>query len=524
MLFSSATYLLIFLPLALAAFFLALRVSKDGAKLVIILVSLVFYGWASAKFLPLLIGSVAINYFLGRMIIEAYRRVDARRLSLLRFVGVVGNLALLIYFKYTNFFIENVNAVADTRWQILNIVLPLGISFFTFQRIAYLIDCARGEVTGGRFLDFAAISVFFPQLISGPIVLHNEAQPQFESRRFGSRAASNLTVGLVIFVIGLFKKVVLADNAGFACDPVFEIVRNGGDPGALAAWIAILAYTAELYFDFSGYSDMAIGSARMFGFWLPLNFHSPLKATSIIEYWRRWHMTLNRFMVRYFLPPLALGLTRRAAGYRLGTKGMFFASIVCPVFLTFVVIGIWHGAAWTYVLFGVLHAVYVSTNEIWRNFVKRRRKKRGIKAETPSLPGRAAAFALTIVCVLVGNVLFRSDSVGSALLFYSAMLGLGPGAASGFTSMVRPGMLLFVAAGWSIILLLPNTQQIMRSYRPAVNWALWKDVAPTPLASVIHWRPNLLGLAACGGVLAASITAIVIGMSREPAQFVYFQF
>jgi len=524
MLFNSATYLIAFLPLALVTFYLLAAVNRDAAKLFVIAASLFFYGWASVKFLPLLAGSVVVNYLLGRLIIASYAREEMARVALLRNVGVLANLALLIYFKYTNFFLENVNAVAGTHLAIFGIVLPLGISFFTFQRIAYLVDCARGEIASGRFIDFVTISVFFPQLISGPIVLYGEAKPQFESSSLGSRAGRNLTVGLVIFAIGLFKKVIIADNAAYACDPVFDVVQHGGSLGPVAAWFGILAYTVQLYFDFSGYSDMAIGSARMFGIRLPLNFHSPLRASSIIDYWRRWHMTLNRFMVRYFLPGLALGLTRAAIGRRFGPQATFLTSVVLPVFVTFVIIGVWHGANWTYVLFGVLHATYVSVNEIWRNAQKRRRKKLGRpkSTEAPTVAGRLCAHALTITCVLAANVLFRSDSVGTASAFYRALMGLGHNAE--FAAFYRPQLLLFVIAGWFIIFFLPNTQQIMRRYRPAVNWDQWKNVAVLPWSRSFAWRPTRIGLAAVGAVLAASITTMIIEMSREPAQFIYFQF
>lgn len=523
MLFNSPPYLFAFLPLSLIAFYLLAKVSRDAAKVWVIAASLFFYSWISAKFLPLLIGSVIVNYVLGRAIIRAYGAGYFGRVALLRNMGVLANLALLVYFKYTNFLIENVNVVTDAKIQALNIILPLGISFFTFQRISYLIDCARGEVSGGRFVDFAAVSVFFPQLISGPIILYGETKPQFDTSRFGSRAASNLTVGLVIFAMGLFKKTVLADNAGYASDPVFDMVADGGNPGVLAAWIAVLAYTVQLYFDFSGYSDMAIGSARMFGIRLPLNFHSPLRAHSIIEYWRRWHMTLNRFMVRYFLPSLSLKLTRAAVGRRLGAQSTFFASVLLPVFLTFVVIGIWHGASWTYVLFGVLHASYVSVNEIWRNAKKRRRKRLGLKgAHELGVGERLFYHAITLLCVLVANIMFRSETVSASFVYYRALLGFDTDAAS--VIPYRPELLLFVAVGWFIILALPNSQQIMSAYRPAVNWTQWRNVALPAVARFIKWRPNAVGLAACGLLLAASITAMIIGMSREPAQFIYFQF
>lgn len=523
MLFNSAPYLFAFLPLTLVAFYVIAKISRDGAKVLVIVASLFFYSWISSRFLPLLVGSVVVNYIIGRAIIRAHGAGELGRVALLRNVGVLGNLALLVYFKYTNFLIENVNVVTNANIQALNILLPLGISFFTFQRISYLIDCARGEVSRGRFVDFAAVSVFFPQLISGPIILYGETRPQFDTPRLGSHAASNVTVGLVIFAIGLFKKTVLADNAGYACDPVFDVVADGGNPGVMAAWIAVLAYTVQLYFDFSGYSDMAIGSARMFGIRLPLNFHSPLRSSSIIEYWRRWHMTLNRFMVRYFLPALSLKLTRAAVGRRFGPQGTFFASVVLPVFLTFVVIGVWHGASWTYVLFGVLHASYVSTNEIWRNAKKRRRKRLGLKgAHEPAVGERVLSHATTLLCVLAANVMFRSETVSGALAYYRVLLGFDGNPASVAPS--RPELLLFVAVGWFIILALPNTQQILRIFRPAVNWNLWRHVAMPEWSRFIKWRPNAIGVAACGLVLAASITAMIVEMSREPAQFIYFQF
>lgn len=524
MLFSSATYLFAFLPLSLIAFYMLSRVSRDAAKLSLIVASLIFYGWASVRFLPLLAGSVVLNYAVGKAIIRAYADGKHSRSALLRNVGVAGNLALLIYFKYTNFFIENVNAISGAHVTLFDIILPLGISFFTFQRIAYLVDCGRGQIADGRFIDFVAVSVFFPQLISGPIILYEEASPQFENRYLASRAGRNLTIGLVIFAIGFFKKVVFADNAGYVCDPLFDIVRNGGTLDIASAWISVLAYTVQLYFDFSGYTDMAIGSARMFGIRLPLNFHSPLRASSIIEYWRRWHMTLNRFMVRYFLPILALPLTRMAVSLRLGTQLAFFTSVVLPVFVTFVVIGIWHGASWTYVLFGVLHAIYVSTNEIWRNARKRRRKKLGRAAsqEPPSVASRVLAHVLTISCVLAANVMFRSDTIATAFASYKSMIGLGHGLSG--TAPYRPELLLFVVAGWLVILCLPNTQQIMTNYRPAVNWSQWRMVARPYLSRFIVWRPNFIGLAAVGALLATSIAALIIESSREPAQFIYFQF
>jgi len=524
MLFSSPTFLCGFLPLSLIGFYLLASLNKAAAKVFLIAISLLFYGWASTQFLPLLIGSVVVNYLIGRQIQSDAQRGAERRAGALRTIGVAGNLALLIYFKYTNFFLDNLNEVAKTHFHIAGLLLPLGVSFFTFQRIAYLVDCARGEIRDNRFLDFTASSLLFPQLISGPIVFHNELAPQIESSQLGSRAGQNLTVGLVIFAIGLFKKVVIADNVSYVCDPVFDAAAHGATLSFAAAWIGVLSYTVQLYFDFSGYSDMAIGAARMFGLRLPLNFHSPLRATSIIEYWRRWHMTLNRFMVRYFFQPISVQLTRVSMTARLSGERAFLLSVVLPVFLTFLVLGIWHGAGWTYVLFGVLHASYVSVNEVWRDARRRWRKAAGRKGKppAPSIPERLVAHVLTLLCVFVANAMFRADTVGVAFSFYRGMFGLASHA--DFAGFYRSEALLFVVAGWFIIFIFPNTQQIVAAYRPSVNWKQWRDVALPASARFIHWRPNAFGLACIGVLLAGAVTATIIEMSREPAQFIYFQF
>jgi D-alanyl-lipoteichoic acid acyltransferase DltB (MBOAT superfamily) len=524
MLFSSPTFLCGFLPLSLIGFYLVASINKTAAKVFLIAISLVFYGWASTRFLPLLIGSVVVNYFIGRQIQIDTRSGAERRAAMLRTAGVAGNLALLIYFKYTNFLLDNFNELARTNFHIASIVLPLGISFFTFQRIAYLVDSARGEFQDASFLDFAASSLLFPQLISGPIVFFKELAPQIASSQLGSRAGRNLTVGLVIFAIGLFKKIVIADNVSYVSDPVFDAAAHGATLGAAAAWIGVLSYTVQLYFDFSGYSDMAIGAARMFGLLLPLNFHSPLRATSIIEYWRRWHMTLNRFMVRYFFQPISVQLTRVSMTVGLSEERAFLFSVVFPVFLTFVVLGIWHGAGWTYVLFGVLHASYVSVNEVWRDTRRRWRRAAGRRGKppTPSIYERLVAHGLTLLCVFIANAMFRADTVSVALSFYRSMFGLVSNA--DFAGFYRLEALLFVVAGWIIIFLFPNTQQIVSAYRPSVNWRQWRDVAIPASARFIHWCPNAVGLACVGVLVASDVTATIIEMSREPAQFIYFQF
>jgi alginate O-acetyltransferase complex protein AlgI len=524
MLFSSGTFLFAFLPTSLICFYFLASLNRDWGKSSLILISLVFYGWVNTHYIPLLLGSIIVNYYLGTLIQFNFSKNHTEKVALIRNLGVSLNLAVLIYFKYTNFFLENLNNAIGTQFHLLRIALPLGISFFTFQRIAYLVDCARGEIAQSSLKDFSIASLFFPQLISGPITLYGEIQPQLQRSNPAASASRNLTIGLVIFTIGLLKKVGIADNASYICDPIFDAANH--EPISLwAGWVGVLAYTVQLYFDFSGYSDMAIGAARMFGIFLPLNFHSPLRAPSIIEYWRRWHITLNRFLVRYFYQPLSLQITRATMASRLSRRLTFFVSVVFPVFLTFVVLGIWHGAGWTFVVFGVLHATYVSTNEVWREFIRRRRRM--VKKNKPggvSYIGHPLGYLLTLVCVLVANAMFRSDSVATAITFYKGMFGLAHGAVGEVPGLYRPEALLVVVAGWFIIAVFPNTQQIMSGYRPAVNWQEWRNVASPVIAKFPRWRPNVLGLASAGVSLAVAISVTIFEMSREPAQFIYFQF
>ena len=260
---------------------------------------------------------------------------------------------------------------------------------------------------------------------------YDEVYPQFETRRFIPTAARNIMIGLVIFAIGLFKKTVIADTASGFATPLFDAAAHGASFGVWTGWIAASTYTVQLYFDFSGYSDMAIGLARMFGILLPLNFHSPLRASSIIDYWRRWHMTLQRFMVSYLFQPLSLALGRRAAASGMDRWPTFVIAVIVPAFITFLVIGIWHGAGWTFVLFGVIHASYVCINEVWREYQRHRRRRLKIStrdsAPTPVL--LLFFHVLTIFCVVIANVVFRSDRVATAGVILKGMFGFSGTAA-----------------------------------------------------------------------------------------------
>src|SRR6201981_3652867 len=337
MLFSSYTFLFQFLPAVALAFAAARRHSPRAGILVLTAASLFFYGAWRPVYLLLLIASVAANFSLGLLMQDPLRR---RAVGL---VGVAFNLALLCYYKYTNFIFDSINMLTGAPLPFVNIVLPLGISFFTFQQIAYLVDVMRGAPVERDVVSYTLFVSFFPHLIAGPLVHHAEMIPQFKRERLG-RSARLAAQGWAIFVAGLFKKVVIADNLAQFVNPLFAHVDLGGSAPPEWAWLAILAYTLQIYFAFSGYSDMAIGLALMFGIRLPVNFRSPYKSLSIIEFWRRWHITLSRFLRDYLYIPLG---GNQAGEWR----------IAINVMLTFVLGGLWHGAGWTFIIWGALHGL-----------------------------------------------------------------------------------------------------------------------------------------------------------------------
>jgi len=519
MLFNSYTFIFGFLPASLIGFYGLARINREWAKSFLMLASFAFYGWWDVRYVPLLGGSVIFNYWVGRRIQLSFVAGQTRSVKIWRNCGVLANLGLLGYFKYTNFLVDNVNMAFNAGFTLHHIVLPLGISFFTFQKIAYLIDSARGQIKQSRLVGFSLFAAFFPQLISGPIVRYDEVYPQFEKRRFLPAARRNLMVGLVIFAIGLFKKTVIADTAGGIATPLFEAASHGGSLGFTVGWMAAFTYTVQLYFDFSGYSDMAIGLARMFGIALPLNFHSPLRASSVIDYWRRWHMTLQRFMVSYLYQPLSLVITRQAVKSGMGRWPTFVLSVVAPAFISFVVIGVWHGAGWTFVLFGLIHAVYVCTNEAWREYLKQRRRKRKRPADDRSNPAIDIFYhALTISCVVLANVMFRSDHVATAGLIYQGLFLMAGPVGEAANAIDAFEVSAFLAVAVLIIAVMPNTQQIMQSYVPAVNWRQWRHVAPSLVT--YRWRPNTVGILAAGTILFFGLAFI----QRGETAFLYFNF
>src|SRR6195952_3334913 len=348
MLFNSWLFILVFLPIALAGYFWLGRSGDLAPVLWLALASLVFYSVSNWQFVPLLLASVAFNYLIGWLLITKQLRSTTRFAVLT--AGVTVDLLVLGIFKYAGFFAANLNAMFSTGFT-LNILLPVGISFYPFTQIAFLVDAYRGNVARYRLPHYALFVTYFPHLIAGPILHHKDMIPQFERAETKRPDPHLILCGLIIFAIGLFKKTCLADGI----QPLVSLAFGPNAPTFDQAWLGALAYTFQLYFDFSGYSDMAIGISLMFGIFLPLNFNSPYKATSIIDFWRRWHMTLSQFLRDYLYIPLG--------GNRHG-RTLRYANLMITMLLG----GLWHGAAWTFVVWGALHGAYLCINHAWKRF------------------------------------------------------------------------------------------------------------------------------------------------------------
>lgn len=516
MLFNSYFFILVFLPVTLLVFF---ALGRNGGRRVavgwLVAASLFFYGWWNPAYLGLIIASILFNYSVGTILGNERRRPTTRKGALM--VGIAANLAVLAYYKYANFFFQNLNAAMGTGYDLTGIILPLGISFFTFTQIAFLVDAYRGEAREYNFLHYALFVTYFPHLIAGPVLHHKEMMPQFGHASIFRFDALNFSAGLTYFVLGLFKKVVIADSiAGFA-SPVFAAAATGASLSMLDAWGGALAYTFQLYFDFSGYSDMAIGLALMMGVRLPLNFDSPYKAVNIIDFWRRWHMTLSRFLRDYLYIPL--GGSRHGNGRR-------YANLMATMLLG----GLWHGAGWTFIVWGALHGGYLVINHAW-HFVRR---KLGHDLKRSTWWGRGLATLVTFLAVVVGWVFFRADSFSTAermlsAMFISPLSGATPFYAEIIQASqlakwlgllgVKPAPELLLAAALSVLtaitFFMPNTQQIMGRY----YWAPHKSVETAPPGVTGHWAPSRIWAL---GIAVAGVWAL-LGLT-EVSEFLYFQF
>lgn len=393
MLFNSLEFLFIFLPVT---FFVYFYLNKKKLIMLatgwLVLASLAFYSYWNINYLPLILISMVFNYCVGYTLSHRTNLRLNRRGVL--FFGLAGNLALLCYFKYFDFLINNINLVLHTGFDTLKIALPLGISFFTFTQIAYLVDAYKREVKEYDFLNYSLFVTFFPHLIAGPILHHSEMMPQFKNLRKRVINHKNISLGLFLLAIGLFKKVIIADNLSPVVQDLFDIIPV---LDFWEAWIGSLSYTFQLYFDFSGYCDMALGIAYLFNIALPVNFNSPYKADSIQDFWRRWHITLSRFLKNYIYIPLGGNRAGEWKTYR-------------NLFLTFLIGGIWHGANWTFVIWGVLHGCGICLHRFFRKF--------NIQIN------KFAAIAATFLFVNISWVFFRSLSIHRAIDILKSMVGL----------------------------------------------------------------------------------------------------
>ena len=513
MLFNSYPFLFAFLPIALAGYFVIARISLRAAALWVGLASLFFYGWWNPKYVLLLLVSVAVNFVTGRAISHAREAAAEQRARGLLVAGLIFDLGLLAFYKYADFFVENANALG-AGLTLPNIVLPLGISFFTFTQIAFLVDAYRGIAKEYSAIHYLLFVTYFPHLIAGPVLHHKEMMPQFADPACYRWDWQNCAVGLTIFAIGLAKKVLLADEIAAYVAPVFD---SGGKVAFFEAWGAALAYALQLYFDFSGYSDMAIGLSRLFGVRLPLNFASPYKAANIIEFWRRWHMTLSRFLRDYLYFPL--GGNRRGPARR-------YVNLMTTMILG----GLWHGAGWTFVLWGTLHGLYLVLNHGWRELVASPLRLSRSRAY------RLAAGTLTFLAVVVAWVPFRAKSIDAAGHLLQAMSGLNGVVLPDRWLAAAPvlqewgvratdlGFASFrvqfyvTAALMAIALLAPNTQTLLRRFDPAVDF----HSGGSGQASRLAWRPSAAWLAFIGLLLAWSVVRVPQG--EQLSKFLYFQF
>ncbi len=401
--FSSAVFLYLFLPAVLLGFFLVAAVRLRGLVLwYFIVASLFFYGYFDWHYVFLLVFSAGANYAISIPIFSRRNTVAGKRLLV---AGVLFNIALMGY-KYTGFFLENFNAVFGTHYPILQIIPPLGVSFFSFQQIAYLADTYKGLTRRNSLSEYLCFVTFFPHILSGPISRYGQLMPQIDasSGRAGVFSWGNIGVGTVVFAVGLFKKVVFADYCGEVADPLFNATLEGRSLTCSECWEAAVSYSLQLYFDFSGYCDMAVGCAKMLGFDLPVNFDSPYKSKSITEFWRRWHITLSFFLRDYLYIPLG--------GNRKGTMRKY-----ANLMATMLIGGLWHGAAYTFVAWGGMHGAMLVINNIFVNALKRAK----LELVRDCVIYKIFAALLTLVCVASAWVFFRAESFASAWTIVSGM-------------------------------------------------------------------------------------------------------
>lgn len=474
MLFSSLTFLAGFLPLVIAGTLLLRRFAGTGAILLFLLAaSLVFYSWTFPAYLLLLAGSVLANYLIAR-------QLALRPGKVLLWLGIWLNLGLLGWFKYAVFFADTFASLTGYAADLPPIVLPLAISFFTFQQIAYLVDVFQGRTRPGNFLEYAFFVCFFPQLIAGPIVHHKQIIPQLKEKAFAQFHSRDVLAGTLLFAVGLSKKVLLADSFRFGADRLFDAQALGVETSFAEAWTGMICYTFQIYFDFSGYSDMALGLGRIFGIRLPINFFSPYKARNIVEFWRRWNITLSEFLRDYLYIPLGGNRRGRVLRY-------------VNLFIVMLLGGLWHGASWTFVIWGGLHGLYLSLTHAWQYYAR-------IRIPYP------AAVVMTFLSVVAAWVFFRADTAADALNILAIMSGLGTVPTMSFA--VFKGLIWltpYLAAAVLIVWFTPNSIELV-----------------SRLESGEMTRARVRAFTISAGILA--MLSVFNVYSKGTYEFLYFQF
>ena len=504
MLFNSGIFLLFFLPITLIGYQLFSRFGRRPIIAWLAFASVVFYSWWNWHFAFVLLGSVLVNFTISHLIAGSENQ---ERKKFWMISGIALNLGALCYYKYLFHLLTFFDDVLHVHHGWPDVALPLGISFFTFTQIAYLIDLAQGEATPQNIVEYTLFVTFFPHLIAGPILHHKEMMPQFLAEGYGRLKPDDVLVGLTWFTIGLAKKCILADTIAIRADQAFIL---GDKLGVQGAWIGIISYSLQLYFDFSGYSDMAIGLARMFSIEFPLNFNSPYKAQTVQDYWQRFHMTLTRYLTLYLYNPLSLAVNRArmSKGKKISKKAArtvpgFLSMIAWPTMATMFLAGVWHGAGLQYLIFGVLHGIYLTVNQAWHLYLgpESERKPAGVFT-------KVASVLATYVCVLVAQVFFRASSTAAALRYLAGMFGLH--GATWHDDPAKPSRILVAVIGLVIVWFFPNTQQILGEAGASLKGTGWNWVS---------WRPTLRWSVAIGVLFFVSLLYV-----QNQATFLYFQF
>ncbi len=516
MLFNSYPFICLFLPITLTGFWWLGRSSPQLVPLWLVAASLFFYGWWNPTYLVLLLFSISANYFAGSAIdrqVGKFTKISLMEPRSWLIVFAVGaNLALLGYYKYANFFVTNLSSAFGYDWTIGSVILPLGISFFTFTQIAFLVDVYQGKVKEYNFINYCLFVTYFPHLIAGPVLHHQEMMPQFKQLNT-NQYQPEIAGGLTILAIGLAKKVLLADGIVNYVTVIFDAVKEHVSLTFAEAWLGALAYTLQLYFDFSGYSDMAIGISLLFGVTLPINFNSPYKAVNIIDFWRRWHITLSNFLRDYLYIPLG--------GNRHGEFRRYF-----NLLLTMLLGGLWHGAGWTFIVWGGLHGIYLILNHTWQGL----RKSWGHDLKQISLFGRIWSTSLTFITVTIAWVFFRAETLTGAIDMLDQMLQIPTSSNQLALNLIQAPSeaIVWIGVLLAIAFFLPNTQEIMGSkfvFSEVIKIktkSVFVDLSGVSIREIL--KNKEISYFWIGSIIPILLLFVVIAESQAIKEFIYFNF